>query len=471
MAIDREIARKFSSPQPVGGVPQYLPRGHARPFLYAFEREMYRVYVLAWHRRFGKTRTMMNAGWRKVMTRGWPVWHGFPEFAQGRDVFWNAVDAHTGRRVLDDVLPYTSRVNDQRMILWFGDIYYQVMGFDRYNARMGGGPKVIIYDEWSLMDPMARNYYRPMIMENLGIEVFGYTMRGENHGAGLVDAAKAYPGEYFLSELTIADTVRDAPGEQRQGLPVVSQEDVEHERRLFRSSNGKMGMSEEMIQQEFYNSREGVNVGKVFGKELRDARAAGRITAVPFTPGRLVGTAWDRGVHNRIWFYQDFPTARHYIDFLSTDNSSLEEIIRMMKAPGPEGQPRHRYNYGDHWVGRDAEDPAVWSMHSGVHVAEGLGVRFRIADNLRKLAQIDAAKAQILVSYFDAKFCADGLNDLREYEWAKNAQYETLKEPNKAQPSRHGADAFMISAIAKEPEREPEGTPQLPPPPAHWQVV
>lgn len=446
---------------------RYLPRGAQRPFLYAWEMEMYRVYVLEWHRRYGKSRLLLNAGWGKVMSRKWPVWHGFPEFAQGRDVFWNAVDSHTGRRVLEDVLPYTSRVNDQRMILWFGDIFYQVLGFDRYNARVGAGPKIIFYDEWALMDPMARNYFRPMIMENQGIEVFAFTPRGENHAAGLVDTARAYPAEYFLSRLTVNDTIRDAPGETRFGEPVVGQDDIERERRLFRASNGKMGMSNEMIDQEFYLSHEGVNVGKVFGKELRDARAAGRITAVPHTPGRLVHTAWDRGVHNRIWFWQDFPTARHYIDFLSTDNSDLDEIVKQMKDAH-----RARYVFGDHWVARDAKDKSPWHPKSGIQIAKDLNIEFKITPPLSVRDGINAAKAQIGKSYFDARHCEDGLNDLRDYEYAKHPVFGTfLPEPKPDQFAAHGADAFRYSAIAGEPERKAEGTPQLPPAPAHWQGV
>lgn len=450
-----------------GEQPPYLPRGHARPFLYAFQMEMYRQYVLAWHRRFGKSRTVLNAAWPKVMQRGWPVWHGFPEFAQGRDVFWNAVDSHTGRRILDDVLPYTSRVNDQRMILWFGDIYYQVMGFDRYNARVGAGPKVIIYDEWSLMDPMARNYFRPMVMENQGIEVFAFTLRGENHAAGLIDTAKAYPAEYFLSELTIDDTVRDAPGEQDYGQAVVTQEDVEHERRLFRASGGKMGMSEEMIQQEFYNSREGVNVGKVYGKEMAAARREGRIAQIPHDPTLLVHTAWDRGVHNRIWFWQQRGPARYYIDFLSTDNSALPDIVAQMR----EGH-RAKYRYGDHWVARDAEDPTPWHEKSGTALAEGLGINFKIVARLSVLSGIDRAKAQLAMSWFDAKRCEEGLNDLREYEHAKSAKHGTfLKEPDRKQMAAHGADAFRYSAICDDAPVKPSGSPQLPAAPGHWQGV
>lgn len=446
----------------------YLPRGKQRPFLYAFEREMYRTYVLAWHRRYGKDRTILNAAWQKVMTKGWVIWHGFPEFSQGREVFWDAVDKRTGRRVLEDVLPYTTKVNDQRMILWFGDIYYQVFGFDRYNARVGAGPACIIYSEFatSPYGPMARNYFRPMVMENKGTEVFASTFRGENHFAGLIDYGKAYPSEVFVSELTISDTQRDAPGEQDFGLPVMSEADIEEERRMFKTSGGKMGMSEEMIQQEFYNSREGVNVGKVFGKELRDARAAGQITHVPHDPSKLVHTAWDRGVHNRIWFWQDGLGMRRYIDYLSTDHSSLYEIQAKLK----EAQ-RVKYNYGTHWVAEDAIHLSPWHPESGVKLAESLGIIFKIVPNIGVLTGIDRAKARIATSLFDARHCEDGLNDLREYEWAKNAQFGTMKEPNKAHPASHGADAYRYSAIAGSEPEGPQRQLAPPTPPRHWQGV
>lgn len=449
--------------------PNYLPRGHMRPFHYAFELELFRLYVLALHRRYSKSRGFFNAAGAKCRDKGWGVWHTFPTFAQGRDVFWNATDEH-GVRMLDDLLPYTSEVNDQRMILKFGKGgFYQVMGTDKLNKRVGGGPKCIGYDEFSLQNPMARNYYAPMLKANNGVEAFMFTFRGENHAAGVADYAKAYPEEAFYLELNMEQTVRDAPGEDRFGEPVITQADLDMERRLFAASGGRLGMSESMIQQEFYNSREGVNQDQVYGMELAALRKLGdRITHVPHDPALLVHTAWDRGVHNRVGFYQKKGRALYCIDYLSTDNSSPMQIAALLR----EGH-RSLYQYGLHFVGRDAEDPTAWQWHekSSLEIWAGLGIKFEIAPFLRVQTGIDAVKAMLPRCWFDAKRCEQWLNDLRDYRWAVNPVFQTMSEPDKRQMSRHTADMTRVMAVTETDEFTRLAGETPPAAPASWVSV
>ena len=432
--------------------PGYLPRGQQRPFMYCFSQEMFWLYILEWHRRYGKGRAFMNAGGAKARDKGWWVWHTFPTFTQGRSAMWAATDP-TGRRILEDLLPYTTEtgVNDMAMRLTFpsGGIY-QVVGTDKINKRIGSGPNCIAHDEFSLQNPMARNYYAPMLKENKGPEVLLFTPRGENHATGAVDYALAYPGDAFYSHLTVAETVRDAPGESRFGEPVISEGDIERERQLFRASNGKLGMSESMIQQEFFLSREGVNQNQVYGEELAALRKRGGITEVPHDPGLLVHTYWDRGVHNRIGFVQNKGRARYWIDYLATDNSSPMQIVALLK----EGH-RAAYNYGRHFVGRDAEDPTAWQWHekSSMEIWAGLGIKFEIAPFLLVTTGINAVKAGLGRCTFDARRCELLLNDLREYRWAVDATYQTMREPDKRQPARHAADMVRVWAVTESDDR------------------
>ena len=93
--------------------------------------------------------------------------------------------------------------------------------------------------------------------------MFDYTPRGKNHGYSLYQMAKANP-EWFAQILTVNDT------------QALSLDDIQAERAA--------GMSEELIQQEFYCSFEGVQSGSVFGRQMQEADNEGRICGVPWQP-------------------------------------------------------------------------------------------------------------------------------------------------------------------------------------------
>ena len=443
--------------------PPFVPRSKQRPFLYCFDQEMYQLYVLLWHRRYGKDRTFLNAAGAKARDKGWPIWHGFPDAIQARRRFWNATTPD-GKRIIDDMAPFTSRMNDQTMTMWFpsGGVY-EVIGYDRYDSQVGGGPKVIGYSEFSIGDPMARTIFRPMVAANRGAEVFMYTMRGDNHGARLAELARSRcPKDAFFSELNIDQTYKDAPGEEGYGLPVVGPDQVERDRADYKATNGRFGMSEDAIQQEYYNSPLGINAGKVYGKEMSWLRRNGRITNVPHDPYLGVHTSWDRGVHNRVMMWQQKGPARYFIDHLSTDNSDPRAIADLMR----EGD-RAKYNYVAHWGGRDILDPVPGVPHSYQAMLAEVGFRkgghfnapLQPAPYLSVITGINAVKAMLPRSWWDAEKCDAVLNSMGEYEWAKDKQFGTLTEPKDRQLAAHDCDAVRYMAVSERDERQkpPDG--------------
>jgi predicted nucleic acid-binding protein len=161
----------------------------------------------------------------------------FPEYNQGRKVIWDGKDKD-GKPFIDTHMPphIRSAKNSSEMKITFtnGSIY-QIIGADNYDSLVGPNPVGLILDEWAVSPkyPLAWNYFRPILVENKGWAVFPYTPRGRNHGWDLYQMALTNP-EWFCQLLTIEDT------------KAISVEDVEAER--------QSGMSESMIQQEFYCS-------------------------------------------------------------------------------------------------------------------------------------------------------------------------------------------------------------------------
>ena len=215
----------------------FEPRSYQLPFLGAMDGGKRRA-CLVWHRRGGKTKTMLNFAVKKGFERVGNYYHCFPEYGQGRKVIWDGID-RDGHRILDWHIPPEIRRGEPNKTELKVDLVngstYQIIGADNYNSVVGTGAVGLILDEWAVSDryPMAWDYFRPILAENGGWAVFPFTPRGRNHGWDLYQMALRNK-DWFCQLLTVDDT------------KAIGRLDIEAERQA--------GMPESMIQQEFYCS-------------------------------------------------------------------------------------------------------------------------------------------------------------------------------------------------------------------------
>jgi hypothetical protein len=207
-----------------------------------------------WHRRAGKDSTALNLTAREMFGRVGSYWHLFPEQTQARRAVWNGIDRE-GRRIIDQFLPpeVRKRKSDQEMLIEVSNgSIWQMAGSDNFDSLVGSNPVGVVFSEWSLANPEAWEYIRPILVENGGWALFIYTPRGKNHGHQTYVNAIGDPG-WFCERLTVDDT----------GL--ISPEVIDAERRA--------GMAESKIRQEFYCSFEADNDDQFIGYDVvRDAR-------------------------------------------------------------------------------------------------------------------------------------------------------------------------------------------------------
>jgi phage terminase large subunit len=88
-------------------------------------------------------------------------WHCLPEYEQGRKGLWNAINAHTGKRRIDEAFPpeiRDSKTSNEMFIRFKCGSTWQVIGSDRYDATVGAGVAGIVYSEWALANPSAWGY-------------------------------------------------------------------------------------------------------------------------------------------------------------------------------------------------------------------------------------------------------------------------------------------------------------------------
>jgi len=213
----------------------FTPRFYQIPILRAMDQGMKRACWVV-HRRGGKDKTAVNFTAKKMFQRVGTYYHCLPTYNQARKVLWDAIDKD-GFRMMDHI-PESIRMktnnSEMKITLQNGSIW-QAIGADNYDAVVGANPVGIVMSEWAVSDnyPLAWDYFRPILAENGGWAIFIYTPRGRNHGFSLYQDALRNK-DWYCQLLTVNDT------------HAINTVDIQAER--------DAGMSEDMIQQEFYCS-------------------------------------------------------------------------------------------------------------------------------------------------------------------------------------------------------------------------
>jgi len=222
----------------------WTARGYQRNTFnnFGFNKPFQRA-ACVWHRRAGKDSMGLNLTAREMFKRVGTYWHLFPEQAQARKAIWNGVDKQ-GRRILDQVFPgfkktmqtrkphgVVKRVSGMEMLVELvnGSIW-QMAGSDNYDSLVGSNPVGVVFSEYSIANPLAWDYIRPILLENGGWAIFIYTPRGRTHGYKLFQMALKNDA-WIAERLTYLDT------------GVLTEADIESER--------ESGMSENKIAQEY----------------------------------------------------------------------------------------------------------------------------------------------------------------------------------------------------------------------------
>ena len=170
------------------------PRPHQRNLWNYLERGGKRA-VAVWHRRAGKDSLSVNFTAAQMVERVGVYWHMLPTAKQARKVVWSGVDRQQ-RKIIDQAFPpvLRKRINDQDMLIELvnGSVW-QCVGSDNYNALVGANPVGVVFSEYSLTDPAAWEYIRPILRENGGWAIFIFTPRGKNHAYDLFETARQNP--------------------------------------------------------------------------------------------------------------------------------------------------------------------------------------------------------------------------------------------------------------------------------------
>jgi hypothetical protein len=392
--------------------------------------------VFVYHRRAGKDRS----AWNKIISEAVKTkaiyYYFFPTYRHGRKVIWDGIDAATGLKFLDHIpAELLAKKNDTEMkiTLTNGSII-QIVGTDDFDSIMGTNPLGCVFSEFSLQDPRAWDYIRPILRENGGWAIFVFTFRGRNHGWQMYEMAKNND-DWFAELLTVRDTKRE------DGTPVITEDDIDHDRRE--------GMDEALIQQEYYCSPDGYIQGSYYSRQIQQARKDGRITSVPHVAGQEVYTFWDLGIDDSmtIWFMQQVGKELRFIDYYENSGEGLAHYAKHLKSLP--------YVFAEHIMPHDADTREIGTGKSRRETAEELGIRtVRVVQRARNmdvvLSHIEQARNKFSECFFDEKKCARGLSALEGYHSEYDEEKKILSNRPYHDWTSHGADAFRTFAVGFE---------------------
>ncbi len=354
------------------------------------------------HRRAGKDIFCVDAlAYRGVKRVGTHLYL-FPLHKQARSVVWQGMDF--------EGLPFLSSIphaivekkNEARMeIDLFNGSKLILGGSNNYDGLMGTNPVTIIYSEFSLHNPMARQHLDPILIQNKGLEILQYTPRGMNHGYEIYNTVKDNP-DYHIEHLSVEQTFK------HDGTRIITDEDIARAK--------SRGMSEEMIRQEFYVDFEVGNLGAYYTREMSDMVREGRI--MPLRPDRSLPlhTIWDLGgtdataglvyqivgkyIHILMLFHDTGMGLKHYLDLAERYRQSVQ------------------CQWGQHWMPHDVKQEHQGWEHteSRIMQARKHGWPLMVIPKVNFEDGIESVRYMFPRLRIDSNNCQQLLRALREYQ-------------------------------------------------------
>lgn len=390
-----------------------------------------------------------------------------PQHNQVRKAIWTAVNPHTGKRRIDEAFPLELRAatNDNEMIIKFKNgSTWQCIGSDNFQGAIGSAPAGIVYSEWSLSNPSASAYLRPILRENNGWQLKIGTPRGKNHAYRTYKTALKNKKQ-FAELLTVEDTGMDKKW------------DMVEELQAYIAEAGSEELGKALFFQEYYCSFEAAVVGAVYGAELSKLERAGRLCECPHDIDYPVFTAWDIGRTDStaIWFYQVIGNEVRLIDYVEDNlknpdffaakvlgkpvtidikDGKVEAKVghsidpQIIKA-AEKSKHRQAYDYQTHFLPHDARAKTFAAQGKSVQelLNRVFGWNVQITPSLSLMDGIQATRKMLDKTVIDWKG-EPGFENVKQYRYEQDEKKNMLKDKPLHDWTSHAADALRYVAIS-----------------------
>jgi len=404
--------------------------------------------MAVWHRRAGKDEIALHHAACMAWQRRGNYWHCLPEYNMARKAIWTAINAHTGKRRIDEAFPQQMRetTSENEMFIRFKNgSTWQLIGSDRYDATVGAGVAGITYSEWALANPSAWAFHRPMLVENDGWATFITTPRGFNHAKQLFDHAQS-SSEWFSELLTVRDT------------GALTSEELDYAEREYIALYGE-DVGRAQFQQEYLCSWSAAILGAFYALEMAAVRNEGRVIAIDAIKTAPVHRAWDLGVRDdtALWWWQQQGAQVAILDHYAASGVGVEHYAEIIQRRNAE----HGWVSGADFVPHDAKIKEWGSGKTRVETMLQLGLRPELVPMATVADGINAARRLLPLCVFHPR-CEEGISALEQYSREWDDDKKAFRASAIHNWTSHPADSFRYLALARQQFRPKPIKPPLP---------
>ena len=465
LARAQKIAAEFQANRPVK-LPEDIRKltgFKPRPLQQHMFDTMRRFNSWVVHRRFGKSvlavNTLIERAIECPFQEGRYAYAG-PTYDQTEDIVWTYLDEFTKE------IP-GRKVEKANLAVWLptrrgGRSRIRLYGVDNPKQRIRGMYlDGVVLDEWAQIPPHVwTQQIRPMLSDDVrqGYDdhmnpnqwaIFIFTPFGRNHAyrmhkradlwfRGLGAAQENDNGE-TTSDKMVFRTDWSAHLYPASKTGVLSAQELADIRADMDS--------DEAYEQEMECSFDAAVKGSIFGQQIAEAKAAGRITHVAYNPMLPVHTGWDLGHDDAtaIWFCQLVGMEIRIIDYYEASGAGLDHYADVLEKRG--------YRYGRHYLPHDVEVVELGTNKSRKSVLRSYGVRSVTVPRHNPEDGIAAVRAILPRCWFDEPRTGEGLDRLALYRRDWDDRQQTFRQKPKHDWTSHGADAFrtLVMGLKREP--------------------
>ena len=381
-------------------IPSIDPYPHQKRILAAVKDGKNVLAII--HRRAGKDIVCLQAWVLRALLRVGTHVYLFPLYSQARAVIWQGMD-FDGKPFISNIpTSLIEHKNEARMeIKLINGSRLVLAGSNNIDSLMGTNPVTIIYSEFALHHPLARQYLNPILIQNGGLEIIQSTPRGKNHLFDLYDTVRENPN-YHIEHLNVNQTFK------HDGSPIITAKQIEDAKR--------MGMSDEMIRQEFMCDFEVGNIGAYFTREMADMDIEGRILGLGINRSFPVHTCWDLGGTDATagWFFQLIGGYIHCVHILHDSGQGLKWYLDKAEQI----RQSFGFRWGNHFMPHDVTQAHQgWEQaESRLNIARQHGWLFQVTPKVNFEDGIEALRYILPLLKIDKLHCAIGVRALREYQ-------------------------------------------------------
>lgn len=379
--------------------------------------------VAVWHRRAGKDLSLWNVLIREAVQKPGLYYYFFPTYTQAKKVIWEGM-TNDGRKFLDYIpQELILAQNGSELTVTIrsqgGEAIIKLIGTDKYDSIRGTNPIGCVFSEYAFQNPIAWEVVRPILARNGGWAVFNSTPNGKNHFYDLYNMAQSNK-DWFAERLSINDT------------KLLSEDDIQRER--------LEGMSEQMIQQEYYCSFEAGQVGSFYIDQIKEMREQQRIGDFPKLLSKPVIPVFDLGMNDTtaIVMYQIDGTDIRIVDTYENNGETVEHYANVMKEKGID----------EVHLPHDAFSRRMESRYTIAEQFQNLGfkvVRVPKSSILNGIQQVRRVMPRIKINY---ETCKNFLKAIESYKRDYDIEKKVFKNRPLHDWSSHYADALRYLAVS-----------------------